>query len=138
MLVLAIVAGVLAMVGLSAAGASFAKVCPASVLVIPGTSLDGLDGGPEPNWRGLAVVASRLWSSVSWARSPDLAGVGGRSRRPVRSCSGQRRLHHLAARAPPPSSSKKATARMTGDMSDNDLDLLIHVPTRMKIVATSR
>jgi hypothetical protein len=52
-LVLALVAGVLAMVGLSAAGASFATY-PTSVLVIPGLAWMVLMAA-RANWRGLAV-----------------------------------------------------------------------------------
>jgi hypothetical protein len=52
-LVLAIVAGVLAMVGLSAAGAGFATY-PTSVLVIPGLAWAVLMAA-RANWRGLAV-----------------------------------------------------------------------------------
>jgi hypothetical protein len=52
-LVLALVAGVLAMVGLSAAGAGFATY-PTSVLVIPGLAWAVLMAA-RANWRGLAV-----------------------------------------------------------------------------------
>ena len=121
-LVLAFVATVVAMAGLGAAGVSFA-LYPTTVLIIPGLA-----------WA--AVMAARAdWGNCATGLAVAVVGVvgcspgrRGRGRSPAWACV------PCSWAGPPPS--RGGSAHDEAPMNDDALDPLIHVPTRLKIVAT--
>ena len=107
---------------LDAAGASFACT-PTTVLIIPGLAWAAVQGARE-GWRGTAMGLTLAATGVAGA----FAGPAG-----CWAVAGLGLCAVLLAQAAAVARRQRRTPR---DMNDDALDPLIHVPTRLKIVAT--